>query len=109
MAAFDAKQPTSGKVEEGQLPSTAAAKKQLGQRHAEAKALCRTLAAAAPVTAVRNNPSCTDLRGVSEAAAACKACAGCRCRYCSVACQRGDWKRHKGACRRMAAAGETCA
>jgi hypothetical protein len=108
-AAFCAKQLERGERETGQLPSTAAAAEQLGQQYVEAIDLCRTLAAVAPVTAVCNNPSCDNLGGVSEAAAACKACAGCKCRYCSVTCQRADWKRHKSACRRMAAAGMTCA
>jgi hypothetical protein len=69
--------------------------------------LMRTLAAVAPLP-VCNNPSCESLAGVSAAAAACQVCAGCRCRYCSVACQRADWLRHKRACRRMAAAGAAC-
>jgi hypothetical protein len=90
------------------LPSTAAAAEQRNQHYAEAIGLCRALAAAAPLLVVCNNPSCGNTEGVSEAAAASKACAGCRCRYCSVACQRADWKRHKGACRRMAAAGVAC-
>jgi hypothetical protein len=64
---------------------------------------------AAPITVICNSPSCDHLGGVSEAAAACKACAVCSCRYCSVACQRSDWKRHKQACRLLAAAGESCA
>jgi hypothetical protein len=75
------------------------------QLYADALQLCRTLTAAAPITVVCNNPSCENLAGVREAAASCKACAGCSCRYCSVACQRADWKRHKRACRQLAAAG----
>jgi hypothetical protein len=59
----------------------------------ESLQLVRTLAAVAPLPVVCNNPSCDNLAGVSEAAAACKVCAGCRCRYCSAACQRGDWLR----------------
>jgi hypothetical protein len=78
------------------------------QPYADALELCRALAAAAPLPVVCNNPSCENLGGVSEAAAASKACAGCRCRYCSAACQQVDWKRHKYACKRMAAAGEAC-
>jgi hypothetical protein len=78
------------------------------QQFADAIELCRTLVAAAPLPVVYNNPSCGSFAGVSEAAASCKACAGCSCRYCSVACQKADWKRHKGACKRMAAAGQTC-
>jgi hypothetical protein len=70
--------------------------------------LARTLTAVAPLPVVCNNPSCENLGGVSEAAAASKACAGCKCRYCSAACQKADWLRHKRACRRMAAAGAAC-
>jgi hypothetical protein len=75
----------------------------------EAVGLCRALADAAPITVVCNNPSCENLAGVSEAAASCKACPGCRCRYCSAACYRADWRRHKHACKQLAAAGFTCA
>jgi hypothetical protein len=71
--------------------------------------LIRELVDAVPLPVVCNNPSCESLAGVSEAAAACKACSECRCRYCSVDCQKADWKRHKPACKRMAAAGMTCA
>jgi hypothetical protein len=109
VAAYDASHPYPEAAVEGALPSSAAAAEQLAQQYAEALALCRTLAAAAPVTVVCNNPSCSNLAGVSEAASACKACAGCRCRYCSVDCQRADWKRHKRACRLLVAAGMTCA
>jgi hypothetical protein len=75
----------------------------------DALQLCRTLTDAAPITVVCNNPSCQNLACVREAALACKACTGCGCRYCSVVCQRADWKRHKPACKRMVAAGQTCA
>uniref|UniRef100_A0A383VKX9 MYND-type domain-containing protein n=1 Tax=Tetradesmus obliquus TaxID=3088 RepID=A0A383VKX9_TETOB len=78
------------------------------QQYAAALELCRALAAAAPLPVVCNNPGCDSLAGVSEAAAASKACAGCRCRYCSAACQTADWRRHKRACRLLAAAGEAC-
>jgi hypothetical protein len=108
VAAYEANQPDWEEVESGALPSTAAAAEQHSQKYAEAIGLCRALAAAAPLPVVCNNLSCNNLEGISEAAAACKACAGCRCRYCSVACQRADWKRHKGACRHMAAAGQVC-
>jgi hypothetical protein len=73
------------------------------QQCAVAVKLCRTLVAAAPLPVVCNNPYCESLAGVSEAAASCKACAGCSCHYCSVACQRADWKPHRSACKRMAA------
>jgi hypothetical protein len=75
----------------------------------DALQLTRELVDAAPLPVVCNNPGCESLAGVSEAAACCKACAVCKCRYCSVACQKADWKRHKAACKRMAAAGMTCA
>uniref|UniRef100_A0A383VIH9 MYND-type domain-containing protein n=1 Tax=Tetradesmus obliquus TaxID=3088 RepID=A0A383VIH9_TETOB len=78
------------------------------QQFAAALELCRALAAAAPVPVVCNKPCCENLAGVSEVAAANKRCVGCRCRYCSAACQAADWRRHKHACRRMAAAGEVC-
>jgi hypothetical protein len=80
----------------------------LAQRYADTLGICRALAAAAPLSVVCNNPECQNLQGLSEAAASCKACAGCKCRYCSAACQTADWKRHKRACRLMVAAGEVC-
>jgi hypothetical protein len=109
VAAFDAKWPGWEGVAEGDLPASAAAAAQLVELFDDAIGLCKVLAAAAPITVVCNNPSCESLDGVSEAAASCKACAGCSCRYCSVACQRADWKRHKQACRQLDAAGCTCA
>jgi hypothetical protein len=108
VAAYEANPQNWAEVEAGALPSTAAVVEQHSQQYAEAISLCRALAAAAPLPVVCNNPVCENTEGVSEAAAASKACAGCRCRYCSVACQRADWKRHKVACRRMAAAGQAC-
>jgi hypothetical protein len=112
MAAYEAKQQDWEEVTTGAPPSSAAAAadaKQRTQQCTEAIELCRALVAAAPVTVICNNPSCENLGGVSEAAAACKACVGCGCRYCCVACQRSDWKRHKQACRLLAAAGVSCA
>jgi hypothetical protein len=108
VAAYGANQPNWQGVEEGTLPSTGAAAEQHSQQYAEAVGLCRALAAAAPLPVVCNNPSCGNMDGVSEAAAASKRCSVCHCRYCSVACQKADWKRHKIACRRMAAAGQAC-
>jgi hypothetical protein len=108
VAAYEANQPNWEEDQAKAFPSTAAEAEQHTQQYAEAVALCRALVAAVPLPVVCNNPRCANTHGVSEAAAASKACAGCRCRYCSVACQRADWKRHKGACRRMAAAGQAC-
>jgi hypothetical protein len=108
VAAYEASHPNRVEVQAAVLPSTAAAAEQLSQQYAEALGLCRALVAASPLPVVCNNPSCENTDGVSEAAAASKARAGCRCRYCSVACQKADWKRHRGACRRMAAAGQAC-
>ena len=49
-----------------------------------------------------SNPHCTDLSGVSELAAASKACSGCKVvRYCSRACQVAHWKQHKELCKRL--------
>jgi hypothetical protein len=81
---------------------------QLAEQYADGLGMCRALAAAAPLPVVCNNPECQNLQGASEAAASCKACAGCKCRYCSAACQAADWKRHKRACRLMVAAAEVC-
>jgi hypothetical protein len=80
----------------------------VGQLYADALELCRAVVAAAPLPVVCNNPSCERLEGISEAAAAGKLCAGCRCRYCSAACQAADWRRHKRACKRMSAVGHMC-
>jgi hypothetical protein len=79
-----------------------------GRLYSDALVLCKALVAALPLPLVCNNPGCETLGGVSEVASARKVCAGCRCRYCSAACQAADWKRHKKACRRMAAAGQAC-
>jgi hypothetical protein len=62
---------------------------------------CRTIAAAVPLPEVCNNPSCECLEGISEAAAAVKACGGCGARYCSRECQEKHYKVHKRACRRL--------
>jgi hypothetical protein len=75
------------------------------QLYADALQLCRALVAAAPLPLVCNNPSCDNLVGASETTVATKLCAGCRCRYCSAACQAADWRRHRRGCKAMAAAG----
>jgi hypothetical protein len=111
LAAYEAKQQDWEEDTSGALPSSAAAAaaaEQHTQQYTAAIELCRALVTAAPITVICNNPSCENLGGVSEAAAACKSCAGCGCRYCCVACQRSNWKRHKQACRLLAAAGESC-
>jgi hypothetical protein len=78
------------------------------QLYDDARELCKALVAAAPLPLVCNNPGCENMTGESEAGAARKVCSGCRCRYCSAACQAADWRRHKRACKRMAAAGQVC-
>jgi hypothetical protein len=80
----------------------------ISQLYADALQLCRALVAAAPLPLVCNNPGCDNLEGASEAAVASKMCAGCRCRYCSAACQAADWRRHRKGCKAMAAAGLVC-
>jgi hypothetical protein len=103
-AAFDAKWPHCSWVE-----GSGVNMHELTQLFEDAISLCRALADAAPVTVVCNNPDCEGLADVSEAAASSKARGRCLCRYCSVACQAADWKRHKRACRRTRAAGFACA
>jgi hypothetical protein len=98
-----------GRLSDPKLFATAVATEDAQQLYADAVQLCRTLTEAAPIAVVCNNPSCQNLACVREAALACKACSSCGCRYCGVVCQRADWKRHKPACKRMAAAGQTCA
>jgi hypothetical protein len=77
---------------------------QTRREYAASIALCKELAAAAPLAVVCNNLGCSNLAGVSDAVTGARACSGCRCRYCSVECQKADWQRHKHACRSMAAA-----
>jgi hypothetical protein len=79
-----------------------------GNLYSDALVLCKALVAAVPLPVVCNNPGCKTLEGVSEVAGARKVCAGCRCRYCSAACQAADWKRQKKACKQMAAVGQAC-
>ena len=46
-----------------------------------------------------NNPNCTNLEGMSEAAAA-KVCTGChRVHYCSFECIKAHWKEHMPLCK----------
>jgi hypothetical protein len=80
----------------------------VSQLYSDALELCKALVAAAPLPLVCNNPGCENTVGLSEVNVARKVCAGCRCRYCSAACQAADWQRHKRACKRMAAAGQAC-
>jgi hypothetical protein len=113
VAAFDAKWPgwrDDAKFAVGQSASGPSneAMQQMQQQYTDTVELCRSLTAAAPLPLLCNNPGCDSLARVSEAAAASKRCAGCRCHYCSVECQRADWKRHKHACKSMAAAGLAC-
>jgi hypothetical protein len=53
------------------------------------------------------NLRCANVAGTSEADLQIRKCASCHTlRYCSAACQRADWRRHKGGCRLLAAAQE---
>jgi hypothetical protein len=114
VAAFDAKWPgwrsVARKVVDQGVPRPISSEvmQQLQQQYTDTLELCRVLVAAAPLPLLCNNPGCDSLARVSEAAAASKRCAGCHCHYCSVECQRADWKRHKHACKSMAAAGLAC-
>jgi hypothetical protein len=112
-AAFDAKWPLFGTrklADWGNVTAAVAAATpaEVEQQLADCLTLCRALIAAAPLPVACSNPSCANLAGVGEAAAASKKCKDCRCRYCSAACQTDDWKQHKHSCRSMRAAGNMC-
>jgi hypothetical protein len=113
-AAFDSKWPDISTAVDGlaqEMPTSSSSTGthvDVGQLYADALQLCRALAAAAPLPLVCNNPGCDNLEGASEAAVASKMCAGCRCRYCSAACQAADWRRHRKGCKAMAAGGLAC-
>jgi hypothetical protein len=63
-------------------------------------------AAAVPLANACNNPSCSELGGLSEAALVKgRRCSRCKAGYCSEACQTAHWKQHKTACKLLAAAG----
>jgi hypothetical protein len=83
------------------ISSTPGGWEQVTQQYRAAVELCRVPAAEAPLPVICNNIGCENFAGVSEAAAACKKCARCSCRYCNRACQEADYQRHKAACRRM--------
>jgi hypothetical protein len=57
-----------------------------------------------------NNPSCSNVAGPSElqlVTGSSSQCGGCRtARYCSRTCQLEHWKRHKPACKALAATTE---
>jgi hypothetical protein len=109
VAAFDAASLSRADLDRTAVVSASPALDQVKRRYADAVELFRLLAAEAPLPAVCNHPSCDNLAGGSEVAAASKLCSGCRCRYCTAACQKSAWRRHRHACRRMAAAGQSCA
>jgi hypothetical protein len=67
----------------------------------EVLTFCKVATVAVPLPEVCNNPSCRRCDGMSEAAAAVKACGACGTRYCCRECQEEDWKQHKAACRRL--------
>jgi hypothetical protein len=67
----------------------------------ELLSFCNVAAAAVPLPEVCNNPGCSSLEGISEAAAAVKACVACGTRYCCRQCQQAHWKQHKPACKRL--------
>jgi hypothetical protein len=137
VAAFDAKWPgwhddAHNAIAGCAGPISAEAMQQTQQQYTETLELCRALAAAAPLPLLCNNPGCENLARVSEAAATSKRCTRCKCHYCSAVCQKANWEQHiiiimlpnqaiastpsaprpweqhKHACKRMAAAGQTC-
>jgi hypothetical protein len=62
---------------------------------------CQVATAAVPLPEVCNNPSCRCCDGLSEAAAAVKACGACGTRYCSRQCQEAHWRQNRAACKRL--------
>ena len=61
--------------------------------------LCEEVVRTVQVPLGCNNPNCTSLEGMSEAAAA-KVCTGChKVHYCSFECIKAHWKEHKPFCR----------
>ena len=55
-----------------------------------------------PIVLGCSNPTCTDMKGVSEAAESNKKCTGCRMCYCSRECQVAHWKAgHKDLCSKL--------
>jgi hypothetical protein len=86
-----------------QLPYEEAKQKQLLQ---DLLLLGHVLMVEVPSPVGCNNPGCVNMRGLSEAETAAKACGGCKvARYCSQECQRGHWKVHRPRCQRAPAAG----
>jgi hypothetical protein len=82
-----------------QLPCEEAKQKQLLQ---DLLLLGHVLMVEVPSPVGCNNPGCVNLRGMSEAETAAKACGGCKvARYCSQECQRGHWKVHRPTCQRL--------
>jgi hypothetical protein len=84
---------------EMELPYEEAMQKQLLQ---DLLLLGHVLMVEVPSPVGCNNPGCVNLRGMSEAEAAAKACGGCKvARYCSQQCQRVHWNVHKSMCQRL--------
>jgi hypothetical protein len=82
-----------------QLPCEEAKQKQLLQ---DLLLLGHVLMVEVPSPVGCNNPGCVNLRGLSEAETAAKACGGCKvARYCSQECQQTHWKVHRPACQRL--------
>ena len=64
--------------------------------------LCEVLVQEVPIVLGCSNPSCINLKGVSEAAESRKKCTGCRMCYCSRECQVAHWKAgHKNLCSKL--------
>ena len=64
--------------------------------------LCEVLQQEVPCPIGCNNPSCVDLKGVSEVVASGKVCTKCQmASYCSRECQVLHWDVHKGVCKRL--------
>ncbi|KAL4451939.1 hypothetical protein ABPG75_007601 [Micractinium tetrahymenae] len=70
----------------------------------EAEAVVAEMWALSLATRACANPACATLEGGSEAALKTRRCSACKAvRFCGEACSRQDWRRHKVACRLLAA------
>ena len=85
--------------QEEQPPPDQSDVRQMVELLGELLVLCEEVVHTVQIPLGCNNPNCTNLEGMSEAAAA-KVCTGChKVHYCSHECIKAHWKEHKPFCR----------